>query len=83
MKEPTIPKDTTESVTLARLGAPPKVHVQTYKTAVTMTTSGEVVWLSADEAERLGHALMKAAKHRRRIDAAEKAHQKWWKSDSR
>lgn len=48
------------------------LHVSTYKTAVILAHPEENIWLNANQAEKLGRALIKAAKLRRKFDKLDK-----------
>jgi hypothetical protein len=64
-----VPDDSEERIRLTS-GATTWMLVTTYKESITMHTPGEIVWMSADAAEKVGKALIAAARHRRKIDAA-------------
>lgn len=53
------------------------ISASTYKEAVLLRTEDATVWLTANEAERLGRALLAMATHRRRIDREEASYKRW------
>jgi hypothetical protein len=64
-----VPDDSQEHIKLSS-GQSTWMSVNTYKESITVHTPGEIVWMSADVAEKVGRSLLRAAKHRRKIDAA-------------
>jgi hypothetical protein len=77
---PKIPDDEQAVVKLRYDKNLPSVELRTYKSGISLHTPGEALWLTADDAERVGRALLRMARLRRQIDAAEKRYVAWSKS---
>ena len=69
-----VPDDSQEKIKLSS-GKCTWMMVSTYKESITMHLPDSIVWFSADTAEKVGRALIRAAAHRRKIDAALKRKQ--------
>jgi hypothetical protein len=77
---PNIPADEQAVVKLRYDKNRPSIELRTYKSGISLHTPGEALWLTANDAERVGRALIRMARLRRQIDAAEKRYMAWTKN---